>query len=373
MKSEKIRLYAIEMLLIISCICFLIFSEIFTKLVIATVLSVFMIVSNVLIKSDKLKGKYNRKITKLMILIAIIYLASIYVLGIYIGFYNATVKLSKWSIVNYIIPYIFIIISAESIRKTVLLKDSKKKTNVIILIITVLLDIAITTNIYSVTSLMDYFVLIGFVIFSSIANNLLYNYIIIKYRNSKAIIYYRIITSIYVYLIPIIPNIHILFETIIRIILPYIIYLILEENYSRKENVLAVKTRTKDIVITTIVLLISCALLMLVSCKFKYGALVIGSGSMTGTINKGDVIVYEATNKDIQIEDIIVFKNQDIRVIHRVIDKRDSGTGMRYYTKGDANSNEDEGYRTTDDIIGVVKFRIPYIGQMTLLLNDIFN
>ena len=77
MKSEKIRLYAIEMLLIISCICFLIFSEIFTKLVIATVLSVFMIVSNVLIKSDKLKGKYNRKITKLMILIAIIYLASI--------------------------------------------------------------------------------------------------------------------------------------------------------------------------------------------------------------------------------------------------------------------------------------------------------
>lgn len=373
MKSENIRLYAIEILLIISCICFLFFSEIFTKLIIAIILMSFMIISNILIKSDKAKGKYNRKITKLMIFIAIVYIAAIYVLGIYIGFYNATVKLSKWSIINYIIPNIFIIIATEQIRKTLLLKDCKKKTNFIILLITVLLDVAITTNIYSVTSLMDYFVLIGFVIFSSIANNLLYNYIIIKFRNSKAIIYYRIITSIYVYLIPIIPNIHILFETIIRIILPYIIYLILEENHSRKENVLSVKTKTKEIIITVIVLIISCSLLMLVSCKFKYGALVIGSGSMTGTINKGDVIIYEATNKDIEIGDIIVFRSQDIRVIHRVIDKRDSGTGMRYYTKGDANYNEDENYRTIEDIIGIVKFRIPYIGQMTLLLNEIFN
>ena len=41
---------------------------------------------------------------------------------------------------------------------------------------------------------------------------------------------------------------------------------------------------------------------------------------------------------------------------------------MRYYTKGDANSNEDEGYRTKDDIIGVVKFRI----QLYLLFEYLY-
>ena len=46
---------------------------------------------------------------------------------------------------------------------------------------------------------------------------------------------------------------------------------------------------------------------------------------------------------------------------------------MKYYTKGDANSNEDEGYRTEADIVGKVKLRIPYIGQLTVLLNELFH
>ena len=78
--------------------------------------------------------------------------------------------------------------------------------------------------------------LIGFIIFSSIANNVLYNYIILKYRNCKAIIAYRLITTIYVYIIPIIPNIHILFESILRIIVPAIIYAIIEVIYSKIEK-----------------------------------------------------------------------------------------------------------------------------------------
>lgn len=292
--------------------------------------------------------------------------------GIYIGFYNATVKFSKWSIINYIIPYILIIIAIENIRKTILLKDDKK-SNIIILIACVILDIALTTNIYSVKSLMDYFMLIGFVIFSSIANNLLYNYIIIKHRNCRAIIVYRIITTIYVYFIPIIPNLHILFESIIRMIVPYIIYLVIEMNYGKKEVDFSTRKKTGDIIITSFFGIIAIGILMLVSCKFKYGALVIGSGSMTGTINKGDVIIYELLDDSVEIGDVIVFKNEGIRVIHRVIDKKDSGSGMRYYTKGDANPNEDEGYREESDIIGKVKLRLPYLGQITVVLNEIFK
>lgn len=96
---------------------------------------------------------------------------------------------------------------------------------------------------------------------------------------------------------------------------------------------------------------------------------------MTGTINKGDAIIYKKLDKDeqIEIEDIIVFQSENIRIIHRVIDKKDTGTEIKYYTKGDTNSEIDEGYRVDDDIIGKVKAKIPYIGEATLMLNEIFK
>jgi hypothetical protein len=125
-KSDKTIMYIIESLLLIASICFVVFTDFFTKTAIAIVLFFFMIISNRYIISFKAKGRYERSLTKVMIGIAVAYLAAIYVLGIYIGFYNSTVTFSKWSLFNYIIPYIFIIIFSENIRKTIMLKDDKK-------------------------------------------------------------------------------------------------------------------------------------------------------------------------------------------------------------------------------------------------------
>lgn len=365
-------MYLIEIVLILILLSCIVFPEIFTRTIIAILLLIFMIICNKFIKSYKSKGKYNRKVTSLMTIIGITYIALIYVLGIYIGFYNAVVKFSKWALVNYIIPYIIIIISIENIRKTILLKE-EKKSSIIILIATVILDIALAVNIYNVKSLTDYYMLIGFVMFASIANNILYNYIIKKYRNCKAIIIYKIITTIYVYIIPIIPNINLLFESVLRMVLPYIIYLLLEKMYSKKEKNVPVVKKQKDIAITSILIVIAGGIVMLTSCQFKYGILVIGSGSMTGTINKGDAIIYKKLDDEVEKGDVIVFYNDNIRVIHRVIDIKNSGKEIKYYTQGDANQNQDEGYRVKEDIIGKVKIRIPYIGQFAVSLNEIFK
>ena len=199
--KDKIIMIIIESLLFVASICFLIFTDIFSKMNISIVLFVFMIITSKFIKSFKAKGRYERSVTKVMFWIAVAYLSAIYVLGIYISFYNATVKFSEWTVKTYIIPYILVIIFSEQIRKTIVLKDDKK-SKIFLLIIFVILDISLTTNIFSVTGLLDYYMLIGFVIFSSIANNLLFNYMIGKFRNSKAIIVYRIITTIYVYIFP---------------------------------------------------------------------------------------------------------------------------------------------------------------------------
>lgn len=376
MKNEKIRLYAIELLLIIFLLLAMMFSDIFTRKIISIILLVFMIISVILIKTKKIKSINNKQTTILLSAFGIIYIAIIYIIGIFTGFYRATVQFSLWSILNYIIPYIVIIVSSEIIRKTILLKESKK-SQAIILVAMVILDVILWTSIYNLKTAKDYFTLMTFIIFSSIANNLLYNYIIIKYENWTAIIVYRLITTLYMYIIPFLPDFHIFLEAIIRLIVPYIIYIILEQinGINKKANVIPVKQKYKEIIISTITFGIVAIIIMLISCEFKFGVLTIGSGSMTGTINKGDIILYERYDENEQIKtgDIIVFQNEDLRIVHRVVDQRNLGEEIRYYTKGDANAQEDDGYRTRKDVIGKVNARIPYIGYLTLFVNDILK
>lgn len=371
MKSEKIKIYVIEIALIIFFLLAMIFNKVITRQILAIVLLVFMGITTLLIKTYKMDLTNKRQIILLLTGIGVIYVAVLYLIGIFAGFYNATVKLSLWSIWKYIIPYIVIIISSEMIRKKIVLKEDKI-SKIIILVIMVMLDVILTTNIYNLNTAKDYFTLVSFVIFASIANNLLFNYIEIQYRNAKAIIIYRIITTVYVYVFPIIPDLYIFLESIIKMVVPYIIYIILENVYSKQKLVVTIETRKKERIISTIVCIITVIIVMLISCKFKYGVLVIGSGSMTGTINKGDIILYEKykNTDDIKVGNIIVFYEDDIKVIYRIIDQKLMGEETRYYTKGDANQKQDEGYRETKDIIGQVKARIPYMGWFTLWIND---
>ena len=197
MKSEKIKIYVIEIALIIFFLLAMIFNKVITRQILAIVLLVFMGITTLLIKTYKMDLTNKRQIILLLTGIGVIYVAVLYLIGIFAGFYNATVKLSLWSIWKYIIPYIVIIISSEMIRKKIVLKEDKI-SKIIILVIMVMLDVILTTNIYNLNTAKDYFTLVSFVIFASIANNLLFNYIEIQYRNAKAIIIYRIITTLYV-------------------------------------------------------------------------------------------------------------------------------------------------------------------------------
>ena len=344
MKSEKIRLIVLQISLLIFLLFTIIYNNVISKKILAIVLLVFMVIFAKVVKNDKLKSTNSRQVLLLLTAFGVSYIAIIYIMGIFTGFYVSTVKFSLWSIKNYIIPYIVIIISTEIIRKRVLLKENKI-SNILILIITIIIDVITKSNISGLEKINDYFILLSFVIFSSIANNLLFNYIIVKYRNEKATIIYRIITTLYVYIIPIIPDIYIFFESVIQIIVPYIIYNILERIYNRKVEIITVSKKRKSLIFSIITLIIVVFIVMLISCKFTYGALVIGSGSMTGTINKGDIIIYKKYDKNQEITkgEIIVFKKDDIKVVHRVIDIKKMGADVRYYTKGDANTSEDEG------------------------------
>lgn len=273
---------------------------------------------------------------------------------------------------HYIIPTATIIIASEIIRK-VLLAQNTKPTKVITFVIMVLIDLALYANIYDITNFSTFVETLGFTFFASIACNLMYNYVSSRY-GCIPIVIYRLITILYVYFIPIIPNVYMFFRSILRTIYPYILFQIISFTFENKKVAVAYTNKRKALIGK--ILMCGAALMItgLVSCEFTYGLLVIGSGSMTGTINKGDAMIYARYNGKDEIKegDIVMFVDNGRQIVHRVIEARKVNGIDRYITKGDANLQQDEGHITKDQIIGRYILRVPYMGYPSLWLRDIF-
>ncbi len=371
MKKDKIKVIIFEFLLILILLLTLFVTKGINKSTFALVLTISAIILSKIIKVKKIDSIYKKQVAWLMFGFSIIYLIAFYLMGLYFGYYKSPTPFSYITVVKFIIPFIFIILSSEKIR-TILITNKSKLSKILVFIIMVLIDLIIYTGVYNLSNLEDILTVLGFILFSSIACNLLYNYISIRFT-SKGIIIYRLITILYVYFIPIIPDVYVFFRSFLRMLYPYIIYLVLEYTYSKTTYASEYKDRNKNVIGISIGMFITTVIISLISCQFKYGALVIGSGSMTGTIDKGDVIIYEKyNNTPIENKTIIMFEKDNKKVIHRVVDIISVNSNVRYYTKGDANDSNDEGYITSNEIKGLYKFKIKYIGYPTIWIRDIF-
>ena len=89
---------------------------------------------------------------------------------------------------------------------------------------------------------------------------------------------------------------------------------------------------------------------------FGYTFFEVATGSMANTINIGDIVVVKV-NEAFKENDIIVYKEENSFITHRVI-KID---GQNLITRGDANNSEDKPIKS-DQILGKVIYVIPKIG-----------
>lgn len=93
---------------------------------------------------------------------------------------------------------------------------------------------------------------------------------------------------------------------------------------------------------------------------FGYSSLMVATGSMSGTIEEGDLIIIRDTD-DYKIGDIVTFfqDGDDIPTTHRIYNIDENGN---WKTRGDANNSYDKRSITNDEIIGEVVLVIPYVG-----------
>ena len=381
MKKRNTKLILLEVLLMISFFFALFASRIIARYAVAFILlAVFLILKkNYRIKSNEYI--YEKQVNILMVLFAFIYIAIFYALGLHFGYITTLYPLSIKTFLTFILPFIIIIIFNEYVRKILLSQDIKitirsRKINISValtFIITVLVDLILYVGVYDLETLDNFLKVIGYVVFASISCNLLFQYLTPRF-GPKGIIIYRLITVLFIYIIPFEPDVFILLRAFLRMVYPFIIYLILENTYAKANLALNYRQRKRNMWTTGITLILLALFVMLISCKFKYGIIVIGSKSMTGTVNMGDAVIYEKYDGgEIKQGQVVMFMDRKTRIIHRAIKVRNVDNEIRITTKGDANKSADEGYRTPNDVNGLVKLRVKYIGWPTIWVHRLFH
>ena len=111
---------------------------------------------------------------------------------------------------------------------------------------------------------------------------------------------------------------------------------------------------------------------------------VVLSGSMEPAFQRGDILFLNNQLDDpIRVGEIVVFKitGRDIPIVHRVLTVHDTeapdGAGIKMLTKGDNNNVDDRGlyahrqlWLERGDVLGRAKACLPYVGMVTIILND---
>ena len=314
----------------------------------------------------------KRTVALILAVLSVAYISLFYLTGLAFGLYKNPYVSTVISSLSATIPITISIIAIEITRKNAIAQQSRL-AEMLMIVSGVIFDVIISTSATKVLTFYDFMDLFGLTLLPALSANVFYNYIAKRYGSLPTVLY-RLPLALYVYLFTNVPAMPDALSSFISVILPLIalwfISLLFEK---KKKNATNPPNRFRFVGIGAIsILMIS--VVMLISCQFRFGLIVIATDSMTGEINKGDAIVYDTdVYESIEVGDVIVFEKDNVLIVHRVIKIESINGQKRYYTKGDANNVQDEGYITSLSIVGTTKFKIAYIGYPSLWIREIFN
>ena len=329
---------------------------------------------------EKDNKRLKKEVTFEVFICTIIFLLFYYVFGIFISFAYTDNYLTIYGIEKIILPLLLTIVFKEDLRKSLLTKCGDSKFLMIYtVLIFILIDISSSLSIIKINDSYNIFLFIALTLLPSISRNIFATYVS-KNVGTAPIILYLIIMTLYEYLIPIVPNPNRYLKSIIDFILPIIMLvrvIKVVDKYSDKDYEIERNYNKLRVAYLIIPIFITSLVVYLVSGYFKYYAIAIASGSMKPVFDRGYVVVVEQVgakydNYDkLQNGEIIAFKTEKEIVVHRIIKKIETKDEVIYYTKGDANPKEDNYAIKRENIVGIVRFKVPFIGYPTIWLSEI--
>ena len=248
----------------------------------------------------------------------------------------------------------------------------KEKIAILIIIIYVVIDIQLNKVIGDDVTTFSCIRYILQYVLPNIAKNILFSYMTI-YSGCVPSIIYQLITNLYFWISPILPNSPWIMTTIIEITIPTILYLYIR--YSK--NKLDIFKSRKNLIDSNPKNIISLVIFIILVIWFAIGIfpiqpVSIATGSMEKELNVGDVVIIKKCNSnDVNVGDIIQYQMEGYTVIHRIIEKKQKNGEFSFITKGDNNNTPDKEEVKENQLIGKVVFKIKYIGYPAILLHNL--
>ncbi len=314
----------------------------------------FIIISNQqIIKLPKKKDAQTA--LTISIIFFILYLTSGFIFGFNKSFYNHNLINILKNLWKTILP-----IYGLEIMRYKIIKSNKNNRNIITLITIIIIISEINFKAIFISHNIIFFHYLISIIIPIIAQNILFTYLALN-SHYKIPVTIRLFNEIPTIFLPIIPYSNWFIEgsfAIIKILITY--YLFKYFTFNKKNT--TIPTTIYPLTIITSILLVSFMLGL-----FNYQPIAILSNSMYPTFKRGDVIIYKK-EENIVPGDIIVFNYENQVIVHRVI-----SINEYYITKGDANNTIDYIKIKKEDIKGVYKFHIKYLGYPSIWLNEFFT
>lgn len=379
MKKGFNKILILEIILLI----FLLFNSFVFKIanmyVISGIMLPFLILMIVLNGFEKDNYRYKKDVLLNIIIFLLMYYFITYFLGLFSGFVKSSYSLSFINIIKNTFPVIALILISELMRY-VLFNKTKKNLPCLIIgcLLFVMVDVNTMVHIYDVKTALGITKMICLVVFPSITKNIFLTYLTMKVGYKNGIIY-RLITELSTYLLPIFPDFGEYINVLLKTVLPIAIMARLNNmfNYYSVRKIKDSRYNNRKLVLYSFITFALLTIVLLTSGLFTYQALTIGSGSMSPAIEKGDVIVLKSMKNEearkIKKGDVLVYNHDNKIIVHRVIKKSNNGETISFKTKGDYNNAKDSWTVKQEDVIGIVKFRIRWVGMPTVALNELLN
>ena len=372
MNKDKKVLYLISFIIFAALLSSLFVNVGSSKIVAACLLLLFTPIVCLLVRKRGSLSINKREVLLLSAIISVIYVVLLQITGIFFGFYKNPYFVNTERLVQTILPLASIIICSEIIR-FVFLAQKNKAVSGISYLICVLTEVLMVSNVAEITSLNRFMDLVGLTFFPAITANIYYHYSSKRFGMFPNITF-RLITTLYVYFMKSVTAMSDTLLSCVKMIFPILLLAFISALYEKRKKNALQRGRKASLVGVILAAGVIASVAMLISCQFRFGAIVIATESMTGEINKGDMIIYERYDDQVIKEgQIIVFLQNQSKIVHRVAKIESIGGETRYYTKGDANESLDSGYITDKDIVGLTDMKVAYIGYPTLWLRELLE
>ncbi len=370
-KSIKVSLIVTEIVLFIYTFTLFIFKDRLNTLIYPINVAFFMLLvffsrfAFGYIKNKKTRQK--DKIRNNVITISFVYLAAIYLLGKSTSYQTSSIDALS-------VFYLSITLILMEVFRYIFLNKCSRITyhQYLITILFILFDILIVSA-YSPAHMLQLPTFLTLIIITVVKESVL-TYLNYKFAFFPCVIYSLIITILP--MLPLYPKLGNYLSIVFTIIYSSVILYNCSKPFRREEKETAnTYKRSISFYFERILLGVVVLIILLVSGLFKYNLSAIASDSMYPALKKGDAVLIEKVDDKIRNKlkkgDIVAFEEDNHIITHRILSITEENEKTIIITKGDNNSTKDVTKKTKDDIIGIVRFKIPLIGYPSIEISDI--